>query len=483
MDKQVVQYYRALDDDTLRKFWKSGGIIQGVEYPLADTFLHTHTDLGSPKDSILTVDEYVKIASDMGASSISVTDHGCMYGVIPLYKACDAHNAGVQNEEERIKCIIGVEFYVCESFDSQIKKKKTRLHLIAYAKDNIGYHVLCRLTTEANKHIISAGDNDYPCISRADLERYLGPGSEGHGHVILTSACIGGVIAGMMFESDNEAKNCARLEHAIKSLQELSERYQYVFNKIQDMDEAKKAAQLLSKKTYKKRISALEKHPDPEEQAKLDAEIKESEEAKKQVSKYTIMIKQNKDVLSTVNTEIDKLCKNVEGETRIDKAVKQLGLLQQEFEKSKQNIITEDQVEERFTEAMQYYEALAGKGNWFIEMQFHGISQEKKYIHVLATLACKLDMPLVAANDAHMATRDMTEARKIVNALRFNATWEAPSEDEYELYLKTDAQLFQWLCKEIPEDLAFEAMKNRKLITDACNVTLVKEKHYPKYIA
>ena len=76
---------------------------------------------------------------------------------------------------------------------------------------------------------------------------------------------------------------------------------------------------------------------------------------------------------------------------------------------------------------------------------------------------------------------EATIARKIVNALRFDAIWEAPSDDEFEMYLKTDAQLYKWLCKEVSKDQAFRAMKNRKLITDACNVTLVKEKHYPKY--
>lgn len=482
MGNEVAKYYRNLDDATLKAFWKAGGVINGVEYPLADTFLHTHTDMGSPKDSVLTIEEYVSIADKMGARSISITDHGTMYGVIPLYKACDAHNAKCE-EDEKIKCIIGIEFYVCDQFITDVKHKQTRLHLIAYAKDDIGYHTLCRLTTEANKHITKVGSNAYPCISKAELEKFLAPGTEGHGHVILTSACIGGVVAGMMFESDNEKINAQKYENGLKALAQLQDSIDFQSKKLQELEEIKANLSSLTKKTYKKRISQLEKYPDPEAQKALEAEMKESEEAKKQLPQCNNMIKGIKATVSEINKQIDAQCKNVSADTREEKLIIQARNLTNALEAAKANIISEAEVEERFTEAMKYYENLAGKGNWFIEMQYHGVPAEKKYMHILASLANKLDMPLVAANDAHMPTRELTEARKIVNALRFDATWEAPTEDEYELYLKTDAELFKWLCMEISEDDAFKAMKNRQLITDACNVTLKKEKHYPKFVA
>ncbi|MBQ7430273.1 PHP domain-containing protein [Butyrivibrio sp.] len=487
MEKSIAQYYRELDDETRVKFWKAGGIINGQEVPLADSFMHTHTDLGSPKDSILTVDEYVQIAAKMGARAVTITDHGTLYGAIPLYKACDAYNAK-HEPEEHIKCIFGVEFYVVDSFSSAIRKKQTRLHLIAYAKDLEGYHVLCRLVTESNKHIVKVGANDYPCISRTELEQYIGPGSVGHGHIILTSACIGGVVAGMMFASENEEKNLLKITHAIQAITTLKDNLTKQNEKLSHLTEQKQLADTLSKKSYTKRINALKKNPDAAAQVELDKEMQETEAAKKLLPQLRNQIKAINAVISDINKQITNQCKQVEADTKLEMAEKQLALLAEAKQESEDNIIPADQVEVEFKAAMQYYEALAGKGNWFIEMQFHGIAQEKKYMHVLAQLAHELDMPLVAANDAHMGTRDKCVARKIVNALRWGndkdniLPYEPPTEDEYELYLKTDAELFNWLCKEISEKDALEAMNNRALIVDACNLELPKEKHYPKFI-
>lgn len=476
MDKSIMQFYRQLDDDTLRKFWESGGVIEGVEYPIAETFLHTHTDLGSPKDAILTVPEYIETAAAMGASSVSITDHGTMYGVIPLYKACEDYNSKAQ-DDEKIKCIIGVEFYVCEDLDSEIKKKHTRLHLIAYAKDQIGYKTLCRLVTTSNKHLIKAGGNNYPCISKKDLEQYLAPGAEGHGHVILTSACIGGVVAGIMFASDTEQQTYERLQATITDLNQYKEGLEYQTKRLAELEDKKAALTQLSKKVYKKRIKELEKNPDDAKMSELQQEMQESEQAKQELPRYQTMIKEVKKAAKVIKDNIEKILKK-EDSTDIDDVLVKLNSA---CEKSKSEIITDDVVESAFLKEMEYYQNLAGKGNWFIEMQYHGLMQEKKYMHILAKLAHQLDIPLVAANDAHMARRDMCEARKIVNALRFDAKWEGPTEDEYELYLKTDAQLYQWLCKAITPSDAFEAMKNRALITSACNVKLVKEKHYPVF--
>ena len=485
MDKQVVQYYRALTPDILKKFWEAGGVINGQQYPLADSFLHTHTDMGSPKDSVLTIDEYLKVASDMGTRAISITDHGTMYGVIPLYKACDDYNVD-KPDDEQIKCIIGVEFYVCENVESNIKRKQTRLHLIAYAKDDIGYKILCRLTTEGNKHIITVGANNYPCISRSDLEHFIGPGTDGHGHVILTSACIGGVIAGIMYESDNEKINLTKNEHAIQALQTLIDSYNFQQDKLSKLQEQKATVSQISKKTYKKRQNELNKHPDPALQAQLDKEIAETQTAIQNLPKITSMVNATSKAITEIKKNIESQCKApecIECDNILDKAKLMIQILEKANEDIKPSIIDAEHLEEAFETNMRYYQELAGEGNWFIEMQYHGIPQEQKYMHILASLAHKLNIPLVAANDAHMATKEMTTARAIVNALRFDATWEEPAEDAYELYLKTDAELYQWLCKAISSDDAMEAMINRKLIVDACNVKIVKQKHYPKFVA
>lgn len=69
-----------------------------------------------------------------------------------------------------------------------------------------GYRALTRMVTASNERILVIktydGDLSYPCISKKILEKYVGPGSDGHGHVILTSACVGGVLSGMSFANN-----------------------------------------------------------------------------------------------------------------------------------------------------------------------------------------------------------------------------------------------------------------------------------------
>ena len=73
LDELTPDQYRAfLEDDS----WA------GVPY--ARSFFHVHSDLGSPMDSVLTVRAYYERARTYGASFLSLTDHGTMYGLVPL---------------------------------------------------------------------------------------------------------------------------------------------------------------------------------------------------------------------------------------------------------------------------------------------------------------------------------------------------------------------------------------------------------------
>ena len=435
MERAVIDGYYGASNEVLKRFWENGGVINGVSYPLAKTFLHTHTDMGSAKDSILTVDEYLKTAIEMGARSVSVTDHAYMYGVLPLYKACETYNAE-HKDADPIKCIIGVEFYVCEDVEDKTKKKHTRLHLIAYAKDEKGYKTLCSMVTKSNTRKIVAGKNEYPCISKKILEEYMGPGTEGHDHIILTSACIGGVVAGIMYESENEKKNVDGFNGKLKSLNYLRDSLDNQNKLISSLDEQIEKLSAVANKKYGKRQQALKKHPDEEALKVLEKEMKETELAAAEVKR----IKAQKKNVQKGLTEITNQVKNLmpKNDSDVDYFTLQslaadelcdtlIGYYERVIKEASESIVDDNNVEDAFKKEMLYYENLAGKGNWFIEMQFHGVANEKKYMHVLAKLANELDMPLVAANDAHMSTRDKVMARKIVNGLRFDtkgSRWE-----------------------------------------------------------
>ena len=63
---------------------------------------HVHSD-HSLLDGYGTIEEYINRAKELNMSSVAITDHGCMFGVIDFYK---------EAKKQGIKPIIGCEVYV-----------------------------------------------------------------------------------------------------------------------------------------------------------------------------------------------------------------------------------------------------------------------------------------------------------------------------------------------------------------------------------
>lgn len=134
--------------------------------------LHLHTEY-SLLDGAARIDKVVKVAKEMGMPALAITDHGNMYGAVAFFDACEA--AG-------IKAIFGCEFYCCD--DLTVKSGKVKLnHLVLLAKNEVGYHNLCKLNTIA----FDQGFYYKPRIDRKTLKQY----SEG---LVCLSACLAGEI-------------------------------------------------------------------------------------------------------------------------------------------------------------------------------------------------------------------------------------------------------------------------------------------------
>ena len=78
----------------------------------------------------------------MGQTSVALTDHGVMYGVVDFYKAAKARG---------LNPIIGCEVYVAprSRFDKVHGIDNERYHLILLCKNNTGYKNLIKLVSEA----------------------------------------------------------------------------------------------------------------------------------------------------------------------------------------------------------------------------------------------------------------------------------------------------------------------------------------------
>lgn len=149
------------------------------------THLHLHTQY-SLLDGAILIPELVAHLKSTGMEACAITDHGWMAGIIDFYKVC---------KKESIKPLIGVEAYITNDADNLPNEVKSRdnMHMILIAKDNEGLRLLINLVSNAALH------NFYykPRIFKQHL-------SQLSGHVVATSACLGGVIASQLSFAEDE---------------------------------------------------------------------------------------------------------------------------------------------------------------------------------------------------------------------------------------------------------------------------------------
>ena len=151
--------------------------------------LHVHTEY-SLLDGAARIDKVVKVAKEMGMPALAITDHGNMYGAVAFFDACVAQG---------IKPIFGCEFYTCD--DLHVKSGKIKLnHLVLLAKNEVGYHNLCKLNSIA----FDQGFYYKPRIDRNTLKKY----SEG---LVCLSACLAGEIPQAILNRQyDEAENIVK---------------------------------------------------------------------------------------------------------------------------------------------------------------------------------------------------------------------------------------------------------------------------------
>jgi len=158
------------------------------------THLHVHTEY-SLLDGAARINKVVQRAAELGMTSLAITDHGVMYGVIDFYKAC--HKAG-------IKPIIGCEVYVAPHGRKERtpgRDDKNR-HLVLLAENEEGYHSLVRLVTLAQVE----GFYYKPRVDKALLREH----SRG---LIALSACLAGEVSEYLLNNQYESACQAALEY------------------------------------------------------------------------------------------------------------------------------------------------------------------------------------------------------------------------------------------------------------------------------
>ena len=120
-----------------------------------------------------------------------------------------------------------------------------------------------------------------------------------------------------------------------------------------------------------------------------------------------------------------------------------------------------------------------GRDNYFIEIQDHGIMEQKKLNRDLITLAKELDLQIVATNDVHYVRQRDAEFQDILMCIQMGKT----VDDEDRMKMETD-QLYLKSEQEMRELFSYipEAIDNTAKIVERCNVEIEFGKlHLPKF--
>ena len=115
------------------------------------------------------------------------------------------------------------------------------------------------------------------------------------------------------------------------------------------------------------------------------------------------------------------------------------------------------------------YEACFGKGNYFLELQDHGIPEQKTVNAALVRMSKELDIPLVATNDIHYTYAEDAQAHDILLCIQTSKLVTDTNRMRYEggqYYVKSELEMRQLF------PYAQEALDNTARIADRCNVEI-----------
>ncbi len=133
-----------------------------------------------------------------------------------------------------------------------------------------------------------------------------------------------------------------------------------------------------------------------------------------------------------------------------------------------QRYIVKGLIDEAEKTALKYEECF-GKGNFFLEMQDHGIPEQRLVNTELLKMSGKLDIPLVVTNDVHYTYAEDADSHDVLLCLQTGKKLADTDRMRYEggqYYVKSEEEmkgLFPY---------AWEAVENTQRIADRCSVEI-----------
>ena len=122
---------------------------------------------------------------------------------------------------------------------------------------------------------------------------------------------------------------------------------------------------------------------------------------------------------------------------------------------------------EKARETALFYRSLFGEGNYYLELQDHGLADQQMVNPQIIRLARETGIPLVVTNDAHYLRREDSRVQQVLLCIQTNHTVDEEGGLEFEsdqFYLKSEEEM-RALFPEYPD-----AADNTVKIAEQCNV-------------
>jgi DNA polymerase-3 subunit alpha len=126
----------------------------------------------------------------------------------------------------------------------------------------------------------------------------------------------------------------------------------------------------------------------------------------------------------------------------------------------------------------EWFSRVFGPGNFWLEIQKHGIAEEVTVAEGMLQLGKDLGIGVVATNDAHYLRREDAEAHDVLLAIGTGADLDDPKRFRFEgneSYVKSEAEMRQ-LFPDHPETLA-----NTQVVADSCEFDFEKRYYLPGF--
>ncbi len=126
------------------------------------------------------------------------------------------------------------------------------------------------------------------------------------------------------------------------------------------------------------------------------------------------------------------------------------------------------------------YETLFGKGNYFLEVQDHGLAPDKAVCDALFKMERDLNIPLIATNDSHYVASDDSRAHEILLCVQTAGSMNDPKRfkfDTQEFYIKSAEEMLRTFSQNP------EVCTRTMQFIDRCNLQMAKvDNPFPDFI-